>query len=182
MASPNEHGNGLSPKKGLQGKRPTHLKVGKSSSKHQNQPLINQGQAPPPYRPPVIIYMKSPEVIHVEPQNFRNTVQHLTGNSSSTSLPSPLPASSGDGVDCTSIVGTSGKTGEEPQQQSTNVDVEDMLFLQNMSPWEPPSVPWQPTSSPTSLFPSPNVYPDFYDFDMMSSTPDYQDSNHGSTS
>lgn len=180
MASPNEHGKRLSPRKGLQGTRPTHLKVSKSSSKYQKQPLINHGQAPPPYRPPVIIYMKSPEVIHVEPQNFMNTVQHLTGNSSSTSLPSPLPSSS-DGVDCTSIVGSSGKTGEEPQQQS-NADVEEMLFLQNMSSWGPSCVPWVPTSSPTALFPSPNVYPDFYDFDMMSSTPDYQDSDHGNTS
>lgn len=180
MASPNEHGKRLSPSRGLQGTRPTRLKVGQSSSKSQKQPLINPGHAPPPHGPPVIIYMKSPEVIHVEPQNFMNTVQHLTGNSSSTSLPSPLP-SSGDGGDCTSIVGSSGKTGEEPQQQS-NADVEDMLFMQNMSPWEPPSVPWLPTSSPTSLFPSPNVYPDFYDFDMMSNTPDYQDSNRGSTS
>lgn len=179
MASPNDHNKKLSPRKGLQGPRPSPLEVGKSSSTIKKQPPVALDQARAPHPPPVIIYVKSPEVIHVDAQNFMSTVQHLTGSSSaSSSLPLPS-SSSGDGMDCSSKVGSSEKKGEEPAQIS-NFDVDHML-MQNMSSWgAPPSVPWMPPSSPTSLFPCPNAYPDFYDFDMISDTPNYQDSNPGS--
>ncbi|KAF5735439.1 VQ motif-containing family protein [Tripterygium wilfordii] len=76
-----------SPRKELQGPRPTPLKVRKDSHKIRKPPV-----APPPHqqnsqqpRPPVIIYTVSPKVIHTHPSEFMNLVQRLTGSSSSSS-------------------------------------------------------------------------------------------------
>ncbi|KAL4606746.1 hypothetical protein ACB092_09G125800 [Castanea dentata] len=55
----------------LQGPRPAPLTVSKDSSKIKKS---NQR------RPPVIIYLESPKVIHVRPEEFMGTVQQLTGN------------------------------------------------------------------------------------------------------
>ncbi|XP_029118872.1 protein MKS1 isoform X2 [Elaeis guineensis] len=70
-----------SPRRELQGPRPTPLKVQKDSHKIKKPPL-----APPPqHRPPVIIYTVSPKVIHTTPGDFMSLVQRLTGASSSSS-------------------------------------------------------------------------------------------------
>ncbi|KAF3950793.1 hypothetical protein ACB098_09G110600 [Castanea mollissima] len=55
----------------LQGPRPAPLAVSKDSSKIKKS---NQR------RPPVIIYLESPKVIHVRPEEFMGIVQQLTGN------------------------------------------------------------------------------------------------------
>ena len=55
----------------LQGPRPAPLKVSENSSKIKKS---NRR------RSPVIIYLQSPKVIHVRPEEFKGIVQQLTGN------------------------------------------------------------------------------------------------------
>ncbi|CAB4286984.1 unnamed protein product [Prunus armeniaca] len=61
----------------LQGPRPKPLVVSKNSrqamkkKKQQQQPISSN---------PVIVYLISPKVIHVQPQEFMDLVQRLTGN------------------------------------------------------------------------------------------------------
>ncbi|CAI9754407.1 unnamed protein product [Fraxinus pennsylvanica] len=77
---------GRSPKRELQGPRPTPLKVRKDSHKIRKPPLLpqpSQPQAPP--RPPVIIYTVSPKIIHANPNEFKSLVQRLTGRDSTSS-------------------------------------------------------------------------------------------------
>ncbi|XVF39117.1 hypothetical protein PTKIN_Ptkin01aG0009700 [Pterospermum kingtungense] len=86
-----------SPRKELQGPRPTPLKVRKESHKIKKPPLAppqqvqQQQQQPTQIRPPVIIYAVSPKVIHTNPSDFMNLVQRLTGSTSSSSGSSSLP-------------------------------------------------------------------------------------------
>ncbi|XP_016492980.1 protein MKS1-like [Nicotiana tabacum] len=98
---PPEHPAGKSPKRELQGPRPTPLKVRKDSHKIRKPPVVphqQHHQLPPqaPPRPPVIIYTVSPKVIHANPSEFMTLVQRLTGpgpdssssfSSSSSSFP-----------------------------------------------------------------------------------------------
>lgn len=63
-------------KSGLQGPRPVPLKICNDSHKI---PVTQR-------RPPVIIYTRSPEVIHTRPQDFSKLVQRLTGSTSSNDL------------------------------------------------------------------------------------------------
>ncbi|KAF8404395.1 hypothetical protein HHK36_009278 [Tetracentron sinense] len=74
----------------LQGPRPMPLNVRKDSYKIKKPPLAPQ---PPQHRPPVIIYTVSPKVIHVNPNNFMELVQRLTGSSSSLSSSSSSSSS-----------------------------------------------------------------------------------------
>ncbi|GLU16571.1 hypothetical protein SLE2022_329980 [Rubroshorea leprosula] len=81
-----------SPRRELQGPRPTPLRVRKDSYKIRKPPLAphpsHPQQAPP--RQPVIIYTVSPKIIHTSPSDFMNLVQRLTGaSSSSTASSSP---------------------------------------------------------------------------------------------
>ncbi|KAJ7959266.1 VQ motif containing protein [Quillaja saponaria] len=81
---------GKSPRRELQGPRPTPLKVRKDSHKIKKPPLApqpaaaasQQPQAPP--RQPVIIYTVSPKIIHTTPSDFMTLVQRLTGSNSSS--------------------------------------------------------------------------------------------------
>lgn len=57
----------------LQGPRPAPLKICNGSHKI---PVTQR-------RPPVIIYTRSPEVIHTQPQDFSKLVQRLTGSTTS---------------------------------------------------------------------------------------------------
>ncbi|XP_016463454.1 protein MKS1-like [Nicotiana tabacum] len=78
-----EYPAGKSPRRELQGPRPTPLKVRKDSHKIRKPPVVphqqhhQPAQAPP--RPPVIIYTVSPKVIHANPSEFMTLVQRLTG-------------------------------------------------------------------------------------------------------
>ncbi|TKY56017.1 MKS1 protein [Spatholobus suberectus] len=75
---------GTSPKRELQGPRPTPLRINKDSHKIKKPPLP-PSQPPAPPRQPVIIYTVSPKVIHTTPSDFMSLVQRLTGSSSSSS-------------------------------------------------------------------------------------------------
>ncbi|KAL7142037.1 hypothetical protein ABFS83_08G095500 [Erythranthe nasuta] len=88
-----DSGNRPSPRKELQGPRPSALKVNKDSYKIRKPPVApppphnpppSESEAPPPQpaedRQPVIIYAVSPKVIHTTVSDFRNLVQRLTGN------------------------------------------------------------------------------------------------------
>ncbi|KAI4337931.1 hypothetical protein L6164_016293 [Bauhinia variegata] len=88
---------GKSPRRELQGPRPTPLRVNKDSHKIKKPPLAPQppAQQPPP-RQPVIIYTVSPKIIHTTPADFMNLVQRLTGSSSSSSSSDMDMASTND--------------------------------------------------------------------------------------
>ncbi|XP_051140974.1 protein MKS1-like [Andrographis paniculata] len=81
-------GNRPSPRKELQGPRPTALKVNKDSHKIRKPPPHPPTEPPPrpaaDDRQPVIIYAVSPKVIHTTVTDFMNLVQRLTGNSADT--------------------------------------------------------------------------------------------------
>eukprot|EP01018_Ginkgo_biloba_P009981 Gb_08510 [translate_table: standard] len=68
-------------RKEVQGQRPTPLKIFKGSrsiTKSSTSPLMAQR------RKPVIIYLRSPKVIHTQPEDFMALVQRLTGSSHTT--------------------------------------------------------------------------------------------------
>ncbi|KAK1310268.1 Protein MKS1 [Acorus calamus] len=65
----------------LHGLRPPPLKLSKDSHKLTK-------------KPPIVIYMKSPKIIHARAQDFMNLVQQLTGHVSSSSSSQPPPPSS----------------------------------------------------------------------------------------
>ena len=87
MDFPDINPTGRSPRRELQGPRPTPLRINKDSHKIKKPPLAPQPsqphQAPP--RQPVIIYTVSPKIIHTTPGDFMSLVQRLTGSSSSSS-------------------------------------------------------------------------------------------------
>lgn len=90
---------GRSPKRELQGPRPTPLRIHKDSHKIKKPPLAppqlqQQQQYQQQPRQPIIIYTVSPKVIHTTPGDFMNLVQRLTGSSSSSSLSSSSLSSS----------------------------------------------------------------------------------------
>ncbi|KAG6770292.1 hypothetical protein POTOM_025969 [Populus tomentosa] len=60
--------------------RPAPLTVSKNSSKIKKTAVPNQGRSSP-----VIVYLKSPDIIHVKPEDFMGTVQRLTGKAASSS-------------------------------------------------------------------------------------------------
>ncbi|KAL6524989.1 hypothetical protein OROMI_030582 [Orobanche minor] len=94
--------SGRSPRRELQGPRPTPLKLRKDSHKIRKPPVAPPpAEAPPhhPYhplpRPPVIIYTVSPKIIHANPNEFMSVVQRLTGpNSTCTNSTHPSSSSS----------------------------------------------------------------------------------------
>ncbi|RYR47977.1 hypothetical protein Ahy_A07g033964 isoform A [Arachis hypogaea] len=87
----NNNPTGRSPRRELQGPRPTPLRINKDSHKIKKPPLAPPPpQQPPshhqpPPRQPIIIYTVSPKIIHTTPGDFMSLVQRLTGSSSSSS-------------------------------------------------------------------------------------------------
>ncbi|KAI4300614.1 hypothetical protein L6164_033970 [Bauhinia variegata] len=80
----------------LRGHRPAVLTVSNNSrniKKKKKQQVHGHGSEPEP----VIVYLKSPRVIHVRPEEFMGLVQQLTGNRSSSSS-SSLSVSSADHI------------------------------------------------------------------------------------
>ncbi|XP_041023984.1 protein MKS1-like [Juglans microcarpa x Juglans regia] len=69
-------------RKQLQGSRPAPLTVSKSSTKIK-KPIPSTGTGK--IRSPVIVYLQSPKVIHVRPEEFMGMVQRLTGKQASSS-------------------------------------------------------------------------------------------------
>ncbi|XP_015078954.1 protein MKS1-like [Solanum pennellii] len=94
-----ENSTGKSPKRELQGPRPTPLKLRKDSHKIKKPPVVphQHHQLPPhhqpPPRPPIIIYTVSPKVIHANPSEFMSLVQRLTGPNSTSSSSSSTSSS-----------------------------------------------------------------------------------------
>ncbi|CAL5384493.1 unnamed protein product [Camellia sinensis] len=97
--------SGKSPRRELQGPRPTPLKVRKDSHKIRKPPVAPQQQPSQPPQPhhhhhhhhqthPRIIYTVSPKVIHTDPSEFMTLVQRLTGSSSTTTCSSSSITSS----------------------------------------------------------------------------------------
>ncbi|KAG0451989.1 hypothetical protein HPP92_025922 [Vanilla planifolia] len=81
----------------LQGPRPSPLRVSRDSHKIKKPPVppaaTAQPAPQPPPREPVIIYTVSPKIIHVEPANFMDLVQRLTGSGNNDlSTPSSFAA------------------------------------------------------------------------------------------
>ncbi|KAK9122976.1 hypothetical protein Sjap_012578 [Stephania japonica] len=72
-------------KRELQGPRPPPLKLCKESFKINKKHKNNNN---PPHHEPVVIHIKSPEIIHVRPQDFMNMVQQLTGKPAAATLAS----------------------------------------------------------------------------------------------
>ncbi|XP_031501324.1 protein MKS1-like [Nymphaea colorata] len=73
---------GVAPRKlELQGPRPAPLKVSKDSHGIRKPPM------PPKHRSPVIIYLRSPKIIHTKAHEFMALVQRLTGKSPRAASP-----------------------------------------------------------------------------------------------
>nr|GEX83355.1 protein MKS1-like [Tanacetum cinerariifolium]GEY21960.1 protein MKS1-like [Tanacetum cinerariifolium] len=69
----------------LHGPKPAPLMINKNSSKiskNRSHEHISRGGE---YKPPVIVYLESPKVVHVLPHEFMTTVQRLTGKTSASS-------------------------------------------------------------------------------------------------
>lgn len=125
------------------------------------------------HRPPVIIYLTPPKVIHVEVRDFMTTVQLLTGRSSSSS-PSPC---SGEGVvGCNSRREVSKRIDREIELERNVEKDHKFPVSDDLSSSGPPLGPLPPPSS-VSFFPAPDAHPHLYDFDITSGG--YQDSNLG---
>lgn len=93
--------SGRSPRRELQGPRPTPLKVRKDSHKIRKPPVAPLPAASQPHhvshappRPPVIIYTVSPKIIHANPNEFMSLVQRLTGPNSSSCTSTSTSSSS----------------------------------------------------------------------------------------
>lgn len=171
MSSSKEDTKKLSPPtRGVQGPKPPTLKVGKNSSKIKKQHVVGPDHHRPP---PVIIYLKSPEVLHVEARDFMNTVQRLTGCSSPSLPSSALPCIRGS-VGCNSKIKVDEKI-EGELEPERNVEVDDTFLVCDEMCFSGPPFGPLPTPSSVSFFPSPNAYPDFCGFDKISDAPDYQD-------
>ncbi|KAF7816737.1 Protein MKS1 [Senna tora] len=96
MEFPDMNPTGKSPRRELQGPRPTPLRIHKDSHKIKKPPLAPQQppQPQPPPRQPVIIYTVSPKIIHTTPGDFMDLVQRLTGCTSSSSSSSNMVSTS----------------------------------------------------------------------------------------
>lgn len=79
--SPNMRSSRATPSHALQGPRPTPLAISPSSGKIMKR----NDKAPRHYPRPVVIYLRSPKIIHVRPEEFMSLVQELTGNSTTCS-------------------------------------------------------------------------------------------------
>ncbi|XVE61347.1 hypothetical protein DITRI_Ditri06bG0032200 [Diplodiscus trichospermus] len=80
----------------LQGPRPAALRVSSSSSTIKNSSHNHPNRSK--LANPVVIYLRSPKIIHVRPEEFMSLVQRLTGKDSRTNEisydPSSAPSSS----------------------------------------------------------------------------------------
>lgn len=74
----------------LQGPKPAELAVSKESAKIEKKVRATSPSAP------VIVYLRSPKVIHVRPEEFMDLVQRLTGknNQAAKAVPSSDVSSS----------------------------------------------------------------------------------------
>ncbi|WOL11206.1 hypothetical protein Cni_G19968 [Canna indica] len=157
-----------SPRRELQGPRPSPLKVSKDSHKISKKPPVppahSHAQPPPANRPPVVIYAVSPKIIHAEPDEFMTLVQRLTGPSSSTdgnavSLVSPTGALSPAARIATFERATTAVARDRPRADVLNQLEVELYGLALDRPTSCPGIlspiPWAlPPISPTLFSPS----------------------------
>lgn len=85
----------------INGPRPTPLKVKKESHtihKQQHRHHQQQQQQQQQIRKPIIIYMRTPKVIHTKPHEFMALVQKLTGRGSSSKHQQKKPKKTLDNI------------------------------------------------------------------------------------
>ncbi|KAJ1411075.1 hypothetical protein SESBI_21432 [Sesbania bispinosa] len=141
---------GRSPRKELQGLRPSPLRINKDSHKIKKPPLApSQPQGPP--RQPVIIYTVSPKIIHTTPSDFMSLVQRLTGSSSSSVSTDSLNGNNGHGTTSSTIIEEDRIPQMMKRHQGGNTD--DVRGVEEV---ERPNMSLIPSSffSPSSLDPS----------------------------
>lgn len=70
-------------KKGLQGPRSQTLKISPENMINKKQPIssIVQQRRGNYHKSPVVVYLRSPRVVHAKPHEFMSIVQKLTGKS-----------------------------------------------------------------------------------------------------
>ncbi|KAK9170229.1 hypothetical protein Syun_002369 [Stephania yunnanensis] len=108
-------------KRELQGPRPPPLKLCKDSfkiNKKHNKSNNNNNNNNPPRHEPVVIHIKSPETIHVRPQDFMNMVQQLTGKPAAALASSSVARCGSPSVSALMLV--------ERGHKSHNCDVNDV--------------------------------------------------------
>lgn len=153
-----------SPRKELQGPRPTPLKVSKDSHKIRKPPVAPQPHHPPQpllqpsaavnNRQPVVIYTVSPKVIHTTVNEFMNLVQRLTG-------PSPRPGSTpaagaGDvspAARLALVERISPSERERDRQQRVANEAEDLMEIIEGTSFEMGQIPGILTPEPATLPP-----------------------------
>ncbi|KAL3528035.1 hypothetical protein ACH5RR_012691 [Cinchona calisaya] len=132
-----------SPRKELQGPRPTPLKVSKDSHKIKKPPVAPQLHHPPlprlhpstttdhQLRQPVVIYTVSPKVHHTTVNDFMNLVQRLTGPSPRP-CNTPIAVSAGDispAARLASVEKASPSERERERQQRVASDADDFMEI-----------------------------------------------------
>ncbi|XP_008779165.1 protein MKS1-like [Phoenix dactylifera] len=178
-----------SPRRELQGPRPTPLKVRKDSYKIKKPPPASSQpgaaappppQPPPPHnRPPVIIYTVSPKIIHTKPSDFMTLVQRLTGPDSSAgpstdaSLPSPSSYGGGALSPAARLAAfeKSAPSSDGDRARSSGLDVEEPFGMDGGGPVvdRAGSFPGILSPMPASLPPiSPNFFSPITSFDTTS--------------
>ncbi|XP_029122567.1 protein MKS1 [Elaeis guineensis] len=172
-----------SPRRELQGPRPTPLKVRKDSYKIKKPPPGPSQPAaaalPPQHRNPVIIYTVSPKIIHTKPSDFMTLVQRLTGPDSSagpsTDASLPSPSSYGGGaLSPAARLATfekSAQSSDGDRPRSSGVDVQEHFDVDVGGPFldRPGSFPGILSPMPASLPPiSPNFFSPISSFDTNS--------------
>ncbi|XP_019190346.1 PREDICTED: protein MKS1-like [Ipomoea nil] len=126
---------GKSPRRELQGPRPTPLKVRKDSQKIRKPPVAAPPQQPPataPPRPPLIIYTVSPKVIHANPNEFMTLVQRLTGPDSSSMAVQPSTFDAFHGGFDDGAVSPAARFASVEKTRSTQVRKPDLGMVQGI--------------------------------------------------
>lgn len=144
--------SGPSPRRELQGPRPTPLRVRKDSHKIRKPPVApppaghyhHPPHAPP--RPPVIIYTVSPKIIHANPNEFMSLVQRLTGPNATSPSSSSAFGDSGGAVSpaarFASIERTknsldgrkTGRGGEQEAEMVQGIEIDSIIQRTNQFP------------------------------------------------
>ncbi|XP_048432294.1 protein MKS1-like [Pyrus x bretschneideri] len=99
----------------LQGPRPTTLMVSKNSQKVTK-------------KKPVIVYLISPKIIHVQPEEFMGLVQRLTGNNNNqgcrksevNNIGAAANSQSCSSASTTCLIGQEGFVSESPRKPNNN--------------------------------------------------------------
>ncbi|CAI9766972.1 unnamed protein product [Fraxinus pennsylvanica] len=161
--------NRPSPRKELQGPRPTALKVNKDSRKiskppvapPRHQPAQRQVVHPPPQqvedRQPVIIYAVSPKVHHTTVGDFMDLVQRLTGNS--TTSASASTSFTGDCVSPAARLASIEKTSPSERQREREFTVDNIMDILEDANLDVGQVPGILSPAPSTLQP---ISPGFF--------------------